>query len=740
MLAVAILACSTSNVQADITDGLISYWPMDEGSGTVAADVAGSNDGTLTTGDGSGGAGTGVIPAWDAGKFGGGLYFDGVSSVVDCGNDASLKPANVSIAAWIKTDYYVYYGQIAGYASDTGSSESGYSIITEDIGYIGAWLTGSGGSYPGDGWYLWTTDVPAYPNVDWVHVALTYDGVAEESILYVNGVSKASSYQGGDVDYDHVLNFLIGSYDDPIGSYWFPYEGLIDDVAVWDRALSQAEIDYLYNGGTGNTPAGLIKKIRPVASVHVPVDEILEWTSPTEFTATGYDVYFGTEPNVIENTKVVVNVLTNTHDPFGAGDMATDTTYYWQVDIYEGATKYDGVRWNFTTEGVPAITSDPENVVVAAGGTADFSVEQVSGVDYEWHKVGVGLIDSGTVTGPTVSLQLTNVLLANEGHYYCKIINSSGNVDSATAKLMTSRLIGHWPMNGTGTDRSVPDSSAGGIDGTVVTRRVDDLGATVTGDSGWSWVTGGIDGNALDLAQNSTDPNVHDYVILATSGDPTDLDFGATTDFSVSVWFKGTDFAAGSGYDPAIISNKDWYSGGNDGYIMDINTNSTPQQIEWNIGDGGSRADYDPSGGAAINDGAWHHMVATHDRDGDATMYLDGVLQAQISIAHIGDIDPGLPTCIGTDGTEGVVWPAWFRGTIDDVRMWNYVINPYAVAKLYIDFVPAAASWCVEGETIPYDYDGDCIVNLGDLAAAGLQWLDCNIVPDCLSEHPYSVD
>ena len=85
---------------AAIEDGLISYWPFDEGSGTIAEDAVGDNDGTI-----NGGA------AWVTGKFGTALSFDGAdggqenhgsseTDHVDCGSDASLKPTSaVSISA-----------------------------------------------------------------------------------------------------------------------------------------------------------------------------------------------------------------------------------------------------------------------------------------------------------------------------------------------------------------------------------------------------------------------------------------------------------------------------------------------------------------------------------------------------------------------------------------------------------------------------------------------------------------
>ena len=325
LLVVAVGLMAATAVGENITDGLIGYWPMDEGTGSTAADMStNNNDGTIS------GAG------WTAGKFGNALNFDGNNDYVNCGNDASLKPTSVTVSAWIKTDYYVYYGQIAGYATDTGAYESGYSIITEDVGYLGAWLTGASG----DGWYLWTTDVPAYPNVDWVHVALTYNG--STSILYVNADSKATSNHSGNIDYDHVGNFLIGCYDDPISDYWWPYAGLIDEVAVWDRALDQTEITFLYNNspiGNGSIPAVIVTE--SLGSTEVDEDgatdsyEIVLYSSPThdvQVTVTPADSQIDIGAGV-----GIAQVLTFTADPGGDWDDAqTITVSADDDDVYEG--------------------------------------------------------------------------------------------------------------------------------------------------------------------------------------------------------------------------------------------------------------------------------------------------------------------------------------------------------------------------------------------------------------------
>jgi hypothetical protein len=223
------------------TERLVGHWKLDDASGTTADDSSPSsppNTGTVKgTDDGP--------PAWTTGNDGGALSFNGIpepneyTDYVDCGSHFSLKPtAQVTVSAWYNTAEYTYYGQIAGFAFDSGASESGYSIMTELDGYIGFWITGSSGV--GD--YLWTSDVPAVPT-GWTHVAGTYDGTTMK--LYVNGAEKATSTdQSGDIDYDHVNSFKVGLYQ--AEAWWLPYAGDIDDVRVYNygRTASQILSDY----------------------------------------------------------------------------------------------------------------------------------------------------------------------------------------------------------------------------------------------------------------------------------------------------------------------------------------------------------------------------------------------------------------------------------------------------------------------------------------------------------------
>jgi len=161
-----------------------------------------------------------------------------------------------------------------------------------------------------------------------------------------------------------------------------------------------------------------------------------------------------------------------------------------------------------------------------------------------------------------------------------------------------------------------------------------------------------------------------------------DLDFGASQDFSVSLWarhvgaFDDNSAIGGSGSDPAMFSNKDWSSGSSKGWFIGGQPDGS---WKWNIADGSDRADFTLSSRDDSGDGDWHHVVVTHDRDGKATFYFDGSSIGSTSLASIGDIDSGLPTGIGCDGNSAY----WFNGDIDEVAVWRRVLTPEEAGEVY---------------------------------------------------------
>lgn len=117
-------------------------------------------------------------------------------------------------------------------------------------------------------------------------------------------------------------------------------------------------------------------------------------------------------------------------------------------------------------------------------------------------------------------------------------------------------------------------------------------------------------------------------ILIDQSIDFPDVPIGAS-DFSVSIWVRSSDPSPGQAQpDVALISNKDWDSGGNYGWVLARGAGSANPRLQWNFSTpAGSRADFDPAdANAAVFDGNWHHIAVIHARAGNASFYVDGVL------------------------------------------------------------------------------------------------------------------
>ena len=132
-------------------------------------------------------------------------------------------------------------------------------------------------------------------------------------------------------------------------------------------------------------------------------------------------------------------------------------------------------------------------------------------------------------------------------------------------------------------------------------------------------------------------------------------------------------------------SNKDWNSGGNQGFVV---ATAGDGHLQWNIADSTrTRKDYDGPGGL-FNDGNWHHVVVTFKRDGDGVTYVDGAAVNATSVAGLGNVGTpeGKALNIGQDGTGtytdgGGVGIA--DGNIDDVAVWRRVLNVQETEAIY---------------------------------------------------------
>lgn len=152
------------------------------------------------------------------------------------------------------------------------------------------------------------------------------------------------------------------------------------------------------------------------------------------------------------------------------------------------------------------------------------------------------------------------------------------------------------------------------------------------------------------------------------AGDPTGPLVIGSNDFTVECWVKTNGWSS----DPSIIGNKNWNNGFNEGFVLAGTTNGSTWKF--NIGSGIVRYDLD---GSSIDDGEWHHLAVTVDRDGDITAYQDGTITDQTTIIGAIDVDSDLDLCFGQDGTT--TYSAGIEAGLSEVRIWNAALSQEAL-------------------------------------------------------------
>jgi len=207
---------------------LVAYLTFDEGAGFTAYDSAGNNDGAI------------YGAQWTEGKIGSALYFDGINDYVEVQDDVSLQPGYITMSAWIKTQKkYTAVIDKCRY-SDAYSQQYSFGVFSNGKAQSGikrgsSCLPGVGG-YPCNG----ETDLV---NNNWYLVTSTWDGITLK--MYVNGQLDGinSSIPPGPIYICQGATLRCGNHwsKDPA---W--YKGIIDDVRIYNRALTENEVEQLY--------------------------------------------------------------------------------------------------------------------------------------------------------------------------------------------------------------------------------------------------------------------------------------------------------------------------------------------------------------------------------------------------------------------------------------------------------------------------------------------------------------
>ena len=149
-----------------------------------------------------------------------------------------------------------------------------------------------------------------------------------------------------------------------------------------------------------------------------------------------------------------------------------------------------------------------------------------------------------------------------------------------------------------------------------------------------------------------------------------ELSFRHESDYSIGFWVNTTSTES----DPVMIGDQDWGSSSNPGLTIAFRGDN------WRVAtsDGVTKADTDYDG--SFNDGDWHYIVTTFDRDGNMTLYQDGASVATTSMAGIGSSNSGNPLRVGQDGTGA--YGQFFEGSIGEISIFDYVLTAPQVAGI----------------------------------------------------------
>lgn len=222
---------STLNTVAQVPDyvpldGLVGWWPF---NGNANDQSNFSNNGTA------------FGPVLTTDRFGNSnsaYNFDGINDYIEVIDDASLRVANISMSVWFYANTTAVK-QIIYKGNRTNASNEAYSINST----LHTALKINSGCLAGQGWRSCNFG-QSLTTFTWTNVIVTYDGNTIKD--YVNGVLVNSCTQIGSIDACVGGNLRFGfnyAFSVDLGH---PFNGKLDDIGLWNRALNECEIQQVY--------------------------------------------------------------------------------------------------------------------------------------------------------------------------------------------------------------------------------------------------------------------------------------------------------------------------------------------------------------------------------------------------------------------------------------------------------------------------------------------------------------
>ncbi len=637
------------------TSGLHNYWRLDEKSGSTFADAVGGSPATAQGGFTLGA--TGAIE----GDLDTAATFDGATGAASANVNLSAT-SQLTVEFWLNWAAYANDDDLALELTPNFNNNSGGFLVDPNAGELGGKFgVGIGRDESRNNVYFARPSAGA-----WHHYAFVFDTTApaaQQIIPYVDGkpvsYEKLNTGTGAGKFANSILSFMSRNASSLFG------KGSLDEVSIYSRALSGAEIGAHFQASRTNKPpqASFTASPNPVAT-NAQVSFDATASSDPDGTIAKYEWDLDGNGTYETNTGSTPTTTASysTDGSRQIGLRVTDNGGAVETTTRTLVVQHNSPQASFTVSPNP-VTANALVNFNASGSTAP----EGSIVKYEWDLDGNGTYETNTGSTPTASSSYPS---AGEYQVGLRVTDNLGTT-ATTARTVTvggpySAAIGSTPG-------LVDYWRLGEKSGTTFADIVGPSPATLKGG-----VTLGAPG-AIEA-----DPNTAATFDGATGAASANVNLSATSQLTVEFWLN---WAAYANDDDLALEFTPNFNQNDGGFLVDPNAGELGGKFGVAIGREGSRNN---AYFARPSAGVWHHYALVFDTNAPATQqvlpYVDG---KPVSFEKLNTGTGGGKFANSTLSIMSRNASALFgKGSLDELAIYNRALSPGEINSHYLARTP----------------------------------------------------